>query len=303
MTDPNLVQFEKYLSYFCCPIDHSALSLPTSQEVVCSSCGRKFPIIDGIPAFKLAPTNPLVKTQMTFHDQSYKDIPLRKVNYVTFSNKELITSHVRKIIHRLGPLNGKIALDSCAGNGKAAEILLKETNVSLVITSDISLFGLKAARQRLSSKYLNRILFIQCDAESLPFHSNKVDICIVVDGLHHLRDKWEGLRELIRINKLGLVLEEPLNNAVIRLLAHMGIATTIETSGNYVWRYKPEEFKNLATKYNSTYIETYFIHNIKIVYHPFFNSPTGILLFRSLHKLLDKFLPVIIGVCAMNKKL
>ncbi len=47
MTEPAVISPE-LLSVLVCPVDKANVKLEGS-ELVCSSCGRRYPIIDGVP--------------------------------------------------------------------------------------------------------------------------------------------------------------------------------------------------------------------------------------------------------------
>lgn len=301
---PNLDMFKRYSSFFCCPFDHGDLELRFNKnEIICTHCKTKFPIISGIPCFELNPRISQVKKQMKFMDKRFKVHPFRNINFRNRVLAEMNTRYFKKFIQLLGDLSGKTGLDLCAGNGNVAEVLLRENKISFVIISDISYEGLNAAYQRLKKKYKSRFVVVQCNAEYLPIRSDTVDVCFAVDALHHLPHKWHGLKELARTAKYALVLQEPLDNVITRMLLQVGIAQKRENSGNYVWRYDRNQVIKCLEPTSSIQVRTYFCHPLRIFSTSFFDNHTllGISIFRVITALLDHFFPIILGICAFVK--
>ena len=46
--DPLAGMNEELLDLLVCPVDHGKLALEGS-ELVCKTCGRRYPVVDGIP--------------------------------------------------------------------------------------------------------------------------------------------------------------------------------------------------------------------------------------------------------------
>jgi len=67
------------------------------------------------------------------------------------------------------------------------------------------------------------------DAEALTFEDGAFDFCMVHAGLHHCRSPHQGLMELYRVARKGLLAFEPLDNPLVRLGTRMGLAQEFET--------------------------------------------------------------------------
>src|SRR5205807_314906 len=89
--------------------------------------------------------------------------------------------------------SGAMALVVCGGSGMDAEFLT--STGARVITSDISIGAAQRARER-ARRYGLPIMAIVADVERLPFRDRAVDLVYVHDGLHHLADPQNGLREM-----------------------------------------------------------------------------------------------------------
>ena len=71
--------------------------------------------------------------------------------------------------------------------------------------ADISLPMLKMAKRK------GRILIVRSSADMLPFPAETFERVLVVDALHHFKDRERSLAEIIRVLKEGgrMVIEEP----------------------------------------------------------------------------------------------
>jgi SAM-dependent methyltransferase len=78
------------------------------------------------------------------------------------------------------------------------------------------------------------------DVEHLPVRSATVDISYVHDGLHHLSDPAIGLREMARVARRAISINEPAEALGTTLAVKLGIALEREDAGNRVARLRPE---------------------------------------------------------------
>lgn len=143
----------------------------------------------------------------------------------------------RLTIEMSGVRAGQCVLDLAAGTGdltiRFAELVGDQGKV---VASDINASMLARGRGRLVDKGLvNNVVYIQADAESLPFPDNCFDCATMAFGLRNVTDKDAALASLYRVLKPGgrlLVLEfskptlpaiKPLYDAYsFRLLPAMG---------------------------------------------------------------------------------
>jgi SAM-dependent methyltransferase len=136
-----------------------------------------------------------------------------------------------------GSLQGKTVLVSCCGSGMDAELLTRLG--ARVAGLDISRGALRRAAIRMEL-YGTTYTLVQGDVENLPFVDAAFDFSFVHDGLHHLIDPQVAIREMARVARLGVIITEPANAALTRLLIRLGMMNAYEEAGNLVVRLDAE---------------------------------------------------------------
>ncbi len=107
-----------------------------------------------------------------------------------------------------------LLLDGGGGTGRSS--LSLRTAAGRIVICDFSLPMLRQARIKGMQDRA------QARAEALPFRDGAFDSIMVVDALHHFRDRQAAIREFARVLKPGgrLVIEEPDRRLwVVKLLA------------------------------------------------------------------------------------
>jgi SAM-dependent methyltransferase len=79
------------------------------------------------------------------------------------------------------------------------------------------------------------------DTEPLPVRTRAADVAFVHDGLHHLDDPLVGVRELARVARSAVSVNEPAAAALTRAAVGLGLAQDREEAGNLVRRLRPAE--------------------------------------------------------------
>jgi len=113
-------------------------------------------------------------------------------------------------------LHGKSLIYVCCGSGIEAEYFNERGTKTVGI--DISTSQLKEAKKRTEDCVL-------ADAECLPFRSNAFDNGLVVDGLHHLPNPYDGVSEIIRTVRDVVVFIDIFNSLMTRITTLMGFIT------------------------------------------------------------------------------
>ena len=107
---------------------------------------------------------------------------------------------------------GDRILDLAAGTGDMSRLLAARVgNTGSVVLADINRDMLEYARRRLlDAGLVPEVVFVQADAESLPFPDNRFDCGCMAFGLRNVTNKMRALREIYRVLRPGgqaLVLE------------------------------------------------------------------------------------------------
>jgi hypothetical protein len=79
------------------------------------------------------------------------------------------------------------------------------------------------------------------DVEHLPIRTAAVDIGYVHDGLHHLDEPALGLRELARVARCAVSVNEPADALGTQVAVRLGISSNRESAGNRVARLGPKD--------------------------------------------------------------
>lgn len=107
---------------------------------------------------------------------------------------------------------GQVILDIAGGTGDLAREFAKKTGKEgKVILADINEKMLQQGRERLIDEgVIGNVIYVQADAEKLPFPDNYFDCITIAFGLRNVTDKAAALRSMYRVLKPGgkcLILE------------------------------------------------------------------------------------------------
>ena len=161
----------------------------------------------------------------------------------------------KRFIKSLGFSNGDVVLDVATGTGDVAFSIRKKYRTEIT-GLDLSINMLEIAKKKSSKYNIDDILFIEGDAENLPFEDNTFDKVVISYGLRNLGDPNKGIKEFYRVLKpegtLG-VLEffEPKSTIMTGLfkLYFNKILPRIASlfSNSKAYRYLPESVENFVT--------------------------------------------------------
>lgn len=101
------------------------------------------------------------------------------------------------LVEWLQPSNNGRVLDIATGGGHVARTLAP--HVGLVVATDLTLPMLKAASEANSQALAQNILYVQADAESLPFLDESFEIVTCRIAAHHFPDHAAFIREVNRV--------------------------------------------------------------------------------------------------------
>ena len=135
-------------------------------------------------------------------------------------------------------LAGRSVLELCCGSGMMSE---KFARAGATVTGiDFSPAAIARARER-ARRYRFAARFLVADAENLAFPGRSFDIVAVHDGLHHLGEPRQAIREMARVAREAVLILDPARAALTRVAIRLGIAAEMEEAGNEVKRLVPGE--------------------------------------------------------------
>lgn len=138
-------------------------------------------------------------------------------------------------------LSGRSVLIASCGTGVDVHYLRKYYDGDFTV-SDLSKESVQMAlrlNKNIRGGYIE-------DNENLSFADNSFDYVFIAASLHHLPRPIIGLYELVRVAKYGVILIEPNDSWLMRLATRFKLATEIEESGNYVYRFSAWDMKRIS---------------------------------------------------------
>jgi ubiquinone/menaquinone biosynthesis C-methylase UbiE/uncharacterized protein YbaR (Trm112 family) len=247
MLDPANKSFE-----FCCPRCQSDLLHENrgqeNELFACSSCNKQYPVIAGIPDFRLYP-DPYIDLEadrakgMRLAEKA-KDLSFAELVAFYYSitpevppdlAQYYLNHHIAGVqrgqgmlarMRRYGvnvPQGNKTAiLDAGCGTGGFLAAAL--TTGSALAGADIAFRWLIVARKRLQELgYANHLLVCAC-ADFLPFRDTSFDLVVAENLLEHTKDATAVMKELGRVRKIkGGFMARTVNRFAAGPEPHVGV--------------------------------------------------------------------------------
>jgi SAM-dependent methyltransferase len=222
---------------------------PGDGKLSCRRCGEVYEVRGGLPIL-LPPGSERVhahdeldhshkRRQAGWFDRSVAErFEIERPHGAPRAYRWLLGHKLDRAVARLPPLAGATVVDACCGSGMEAEYLARRG--ARVLAVDLSEGAARRARARAARFGLDYLAVVG-DAECLPVRSGAADVAFVHDGLHHLDDPLVGVRELARVARAAVSVNEPAAAALTRAAVGLGLALEREKAGNVVRRLRPAE--------------------------------------------------------------
>jgi len=161
----------------------------------------------------------------------------------------------KRFIKSLDFFDGDKVLDVATGTGDVAFSIRKKFKTEITAL-DLSINMLEIAKKKSNKYNINDIVFIEGDAENLPFEDNLFDKVVISYGLRNLGDPDKGLKEFYRVLKPGgkvgiLEFFEPKSTIMTKLFKFYfnKVLPKIGSffSNSKAYRYLPESVENFVT--------------------------------------------------------
>lgn len=201
-------------------------------------------------------------------------------------------------------LKNKKVLVICCGQGFDSQFLI--TQGAKVTASDINKnFVLEVRKNCLVEKA------IVADAQNLPFKNKEFDVIWVNDGLHHLKNPYQGLKEMNRVAKKAFIFLEAQKTFLTPIFIKLGMMDVYEKEEkNFVYRFSRQEIHDFFNEYRITKYSLYSVwcQNIKWLnnnIYKWFNNGISLFLFKicfsSLNFLFGSLGNALIGVAIKDE--
>ncbi len=223
------------------------------HELVCSRCDARYPVRNGIPillpaGFDATDVHDEIDhayghaghkhQQADYFDRGVaEEFEISRPNGAPETYRWLLSEKFRRSVAGLPDLLGATVVDVCCGSGMDAEMLARAG--ARVIALDISEGCAARAAERAKRNGLDYLVVVG-DIERLPIATASADVSYVHDGLHHLADPAAGLRELARVARRAISINEPAEALGTAVAVKLGMALEREDAGNRVARLRPD---------------------------------------------------------------
>src|SRR6266545_2212214 len=243
-----------------CPacLEGSLAGLPVPHgdgKLTCRGCGEVYEVRGGLPIL-LPPGSEETgahdeldhshkRRQAGWFDRSVAErFEIERPHGAPRAYRWLLGHKLDRAVAQLPPLRGATVVDVCCGSGMEAEYLARRG--ARVLAVDLSEGAARRARAR-AARFGLEYLVVVGDAECLPVRSGAADVAFVHDGLHHLDDPLVGVRELARVARAAVSVNEPAAAALTRAAVGLGLAVKAERYLLY-YGHEPGHGMRLASK-------------------------------------------------------
>ena len=194
----------------------------------CENCNRDFPIIFGIPDFRIFPlihftpereSQNVPKLVLKFRDHNYLELASYMLHeWNKEKNPELLKKYLNswsKAVERNAALykraagvneecktsfnGGEDGLD--IGCGAGGMLIQLSSNFSHVVGIDVSFESLIISKKLLEEYSIKNVQLICCETEFLPFCETSFDIISASNVIEHVRNQKKTIDEVYRVQR------------------------------------------------------------------------------------------------------
>jgi ubiquinone/menaquinone biosynthesis C-methylase UbiE/uncharacterized protein YbaR (Trm112 family) len=224
--------------------------LHDGSPLSCGECERVYEVVEGVPVLlssgeKPEPAGEHKRRQSEFFDaEADPEWEVVRPHGAPKFHRFLLREKFRRGTRRLASeLRGASALSVCGGSGMDAEFLL-QAGAEPVVCADLSLGAALRALER-ARRFGLALTPVVADVERLPFADRSFDVVYVHDGLHHLEDPLVGLREMARVARVAVSVNEPAKAKATAAAVRTGLSIDYEEAGNRVERMSTDQIREL----------------------------------------------------------
>ncbi len=232
--------------------------LAAGEAALVCAASHRFPIVDGVPELltpallEAADAIAVEKLQeRSSHDGHVQELDLDIVIDDRHLYPWLNYYQLFELAPRFRARPPTQILVAMCGSGFELELWVKFTrDVSGVDISSGSVRGalLRAARLSLTG------VFAAADIETLPFANGAFDLVVVHHGLHHLPSIDAAVAEMLRVSRRHVLICEPIDGLMRRLLRATRISPGVEPGGTQVRDIRPGDVRRLADAGRATVV-------------------------------------------------
>ena len=192
----------KSLPALQCPACHGKfLPPPEAEALTCRGCGAVYPVLDGIIDFLPGRQRAVGLAQRLLENPLFVRIyeDYWRPWFTRFFTSQDFTEEGGWLQRHSPAGQDLLALDLACGTGKYARYLADRYRSGMVFAADLSLPMLRKGVELSRARGLKNILFIRCDAHSLPFRDGALNHGNCYGAMHLFADMEAAIGELARV--------------------------------------------------------------------------------------------------------
>lgn len=275
----------------------ATLGEPMDNFLACSSCGKKYSIINGIPVVLPEPLSPAAKSEEQFWRTDEIEGVESPYPWMGLVHKKNDILHVQSVLDFMEDkvcFDAKKILEIGSGPSYLSGLIKLRYSNTNVIATDIAPSALIKGKYIVGEIMKVSIDMAACDMENLPFPDEEFDYVVVFSSLHHCENLLNALKESRRVLKSGgklLVLGEPATTFLTWLFHKRRYCSRSKELGMNEKLYTYAKWKNFLKKSHFRKFEIGLLKQDYIHRH----SPWIFLYYRILKCLPDTFIWGILG--------